>query len=288
MALEVAVHPAAAVDEQQRRRRLGAQPLGRGVEPGVQRTLARRPPRGRARRRSAARPPTMPAVRSIARRASASGRPPTAGTPASSCSASISCISVARRWPSRTTRPTEQPPLHPAREAHRRREGRRSRRRTGGRARAPTVRSRPVHLAVGDCRTCPPTASSQPSGPTRRRVRSTRACASSRPTSSTSTRPTTRRTTAFDPGEFEDRFLDRELSWLRFNQRVLELAEDEDAAAARAGAVPGHLRQQPRRVLHGPRRRAQAPDRRRRRRTRRVRADAARGARPDLGRRPPS
>ena len=30
----------------------------------------------------------------------------------------------------------------------------------------------------------------------------------------------------FDAADFEDRFLDRELSWLHFNQRVLELAED--------------------------------------------------------------
>ena len=47
------------------------------------------------------------------------------------------------------------------------------------------------------------------------------------------------------------------------------------AAAAGADPLPGDLHQQPRRVLHGPGRRPQAPDRRRARRTRGVRADAA-------------
>ena len=43
-----------------------------------------------------------------------------------------------------------------------------------------------------------------------------------------------------------DRYLDREESWLRFAQRVLELAEDPRRAAARAGPVRVHLRQCPR------------------------------------------
>src|SRR5215210_292368 len=77
----------------------------------------------------------------------------------------------------------------------------------------------------------------------------------------------------FAPGEFEDRFLDRELSWLRFNQRVLELAEDS--------SLP--LLERARRVLHGSCRRTEAPYRRRGRRTRSVGTDAERGARQDLG-----
>ena len=54
------------------------------------------------------------------------------------------------------------------------------------------------------------------------------------------------------------------------------------AAAAGAHPLPRDLRQQPRRVLHGPGRRPQAPDRGRRRRPRGLRADATRRAGADL------
>ena len=47
------------------------------------------------------------------------------------------------------------------------------------------------------------------------------------------------------------RYLNRELSWLDFNARVLALADDDAVPAARAGQVPRHLQPEPRRVLPG-------------------------------------
>ena len=55
-----------------------------------------------------------------------------------------------------------------------------------------------------------------------------------------------------------DRFFDRELSWLKFNKRVLELAQDEDLPVIERASFAAIFANNLRRVLHGPRGRPEA------------------------------
>ena len=113
-------------------------------------------------------------------------------------------------------------------------------------------------------------AADRPRRPARRRPARPGRCVTpftSRPRMRSSPRHVTDATATetLAPPELSDPalYFNRELSWLQFNERVLELAEDAVDPAARAREVLRDLLVQPRRVLHGPRRRPARPDRRR-------------------------
>jgi len=65
-----------------------------------------------------------------------------------------------------------------------------------------------------------------------------------------------------EPGALsDDRFLDREISWLQFNERVLQLASDEAVPLLERAGYLAIFANSLRRVLHGPGGRPQATDR---------------------------
>ena len=82
-------------------------------------------------------------------------------------------------------------------------------------------------------------------------------------------------------------YINRQLSWLAFNERVLERGPARALAAARAGQVPGDLLLEPGRVLHDPRLGPARAARGRGGRDQRRRAEPARPAHPHRPDRPP-
>ena len=80
----------------------------------------------------------------------------------------------------------------------------------------------------------------------------------------TETAPDEPAAVAAEAVDLEDSWLyfNRELSWMDFNDRVLQLAEDTSLPLLERAQVLRDLREQPRRVLHGAGRRGPRQDRR--------------------------